>query len=362
MPLATSLTPCPPSPPPNMQHLPPPPPHTHNRTQLAPTNDLDDDLVQLSGTTLSLKCPLSGRRVRTPVRFEGPQQPLEVFDLDCFMEVVQRTRKWQVRAGRLGFGGSEGTAGVWDAPSGWGSSASKRVGGRLGCANEKYSCLDPTFLPPAQTNSTLFVTHQFPRCWNYQCPLTQSLMPISSLRRDPYAAAIIDALEAACVDPDTCSEVELSPDGRWRPKGSPAFVTWFDVVARPGVTEVTMAVVAAAMTVEGLGGGVQRKRQRGAKAEGGFGVEGERAGFDQQKQQDRKQVAAAAGAAAAGAAAAGVCVDLTADVAERANLDRLFDKYFPPSAAKEQRGWGWGRGGGRWQQREAARIFVCQCI
>lgn len=57
----------------------------------------EEDL-EVSGAVLSLKCPITGSRVRRLGRFRlKVQQPLEVFDLDAFLPTVQRSRKWQVR-------------------------------------------------------------------------------------------------------------------------------------------------------------------------------------------------------------------------------------------------------------------------
>lgn len=43
---------------------------------------------------VSLRCPMSGGRMRTPARFASVGG-LNAFDLDTFLDVVQRSRKWQ---------------------------------------------------------------------------------------------------------------------------------------------------------------------------------------------------------------------------------------------------------------------------
>ena len=53
----------------------------------------DEDLVIKSNTELSLSCPITGSRVNTPVRLRDCHG-LAVFDLDSFLQMVQRTRKW----------------------------------------------------------------------------------------------------------------------------------------------------------------------------------------------------------------------------------------------------------------------------
>ena len=54
----------------------------------------DDDAVQIGRTVLSLRCPLTGSRIRTPARFL-PVGGLSAFDLDAFLDLVSRSRKWQ---------------------------------------------------------------------------------------------------------------------------------------------------------------------------------------------------------------------------------------------------------------------------
>ena len=53
-----------------------------------------DDEISLGTTVLALKDPLSGARVKTPVRFRGTNG-LASFDLDTFVTMAQRSRKWQ---------------------------------------------------------------------------------------------------------------------------------------------------------------------------------------------------------------------------------------------------------------------------
>jgi hypothetical protein len=58
------------------------------------SGDEEDEGVQIDTAALSLRCPLAGGRIRTPARFsEVPG--FGVFDLDAFLSVVQRNRKWQ---------------------------------------------------------------------------------------------------------------------------------------------------------------------------------------------------------------------------------------------------------------------------
>ncbi|KAL3142516.1 hypothetical protein ABBQ38_002838 [Trebouxia sp. C0009 RCD-2024] len=55
--------------------------------------DGDDDLL-VSNTVISLKDPLSGTRIQTAARFEG-LPGIVAFDLDNFLTMAQRSRKWQ---------------------------------------------------------------------------------------------------------------------------------------------------------------------------------------------------------------------------------------------------------------------------
>lgn len=50
--------------------------------------------MQIGRTVLSLRCPLSGARMRTPARF-APVGGLAAFDLDTFLDLAARSRKWQ---------------------------------------------------------------------------------------------------------------------------------------------------------------------------------------------------------------------------------------------------------------------------
>ena len=56
-------------------------------------NDSDDELV-VGGTEFSLRCPLSGSRIKTPARFVGVPG-LTAFDLETFLGMVKRSKKWQ---------------------------------------------------------------------------------------------------------------------------------------------------------------------------------------------------------------------------------------------------------------------------
>lgn len=53
-----------------------------------------DEDIEVSNTVLSLRCPLTGSRIRTPARF-APVPGLAAFDLDAFLATAERTRKWQ---------------------------------------------------------------------------------------------------------------------------------------------------------------------------------------------------------------------------------------------------------------------------
>ena len=50
--------------------------------------------VQVATNIVSLRCPLTGARVRRAGRFEGIDA-LAGFDLDAYLSVAARTRKWQ---------------------------------------------------------------------------------------------------------------------------------------------------------------------------------------------------------------------------------------------------------------------------
>lgn len=63
----------------------------------------DDDLA-IGTSVVSLKDPLSGARIRTPAHFLGAAG-LVAFDLENFLAMAPRTRKWQcpnsMRHGRV---------------------------------------------------------------------------------------------------------------------------------------------------------------------------------------------------------------------------------------------------------------------
>ena len=56
-------------------------------------NDSDDDMV-LGSIEFTLRCPLTGSRIKTPARFAGVPG-LTAFDLDAFVGMVKRSKKWQ---------------------------------------------------------------------------------------------------------------------------------------------------------------------------------------------------------------------------------------------------------------------------
>ena len=56
-------------------------------------DDSDDDLIVEDTAVLSLKCPITGRIMRTPARARGCQG-MASFDLDDYLEMNERTRKW----------------------------------------------------------------------------------------------------------------------------------------------------------------------------------------------------------------------------------------------------------------------------
>lgn len=53
-----------------------------------------DDDITIGSTIMSLRDPLSGARVTNPARFKGTSG-LVAFDLDTFLGMTKRTRKWQ---------------------------------------------------------------------------------------------------------------------------------------------------------------------------------------------------------------------------------------------------------------------------
>ena len=54
----------------------------------------DDDDIIVGAAAASLRCPLSGMRVRRAARVTT-STAVAIFDLDAFLEVAERTRKWQ---------------------------------------------------------------------------------------------------------------------------------------------------------------------------------------------------------------------------------------------------------------------------
>jgi len=61
------------------------------RSQLA--SDYDDE-VQTTTSMMSLRCPFSTSRIRNPARLLNIDSLQCVFDLDAFISMVERTRKW----------------------------------------------------------------------------------------------------------------------------------------------------------------------------------------------------------------------------------------------------------------------------
>jgi E3 SUMO-protein ligase PIAS1 len=53
-----------------------------------------DSDVEVTHAAVSLRCPLTGGRIRTPARCSAVPG-LAAFDLDAFLDVAARTRKWQ---------------------------------------------------------------------------------------------------------------------------------------------------------------------------------------------------------------------------------------------------------------------------
>ena len=60
-------------------------------------NGCDDEEVEIEtvNTVVSLRCPLTGSRIKTPARFSDVAKGLVCFDLEAFLSVAERTRKWQ---------------------------------------------------------------------------------------------------------------------------------------------------------------------------------------------------------------------------------------------------------------------------
>jgi hypothetical protein len=56
-------------------------------------NDSDDEGLEISATILSLRDPNTSTRVVTPARFLGVGG-IVAFDLDTYLEVVKKSRKW----------------------------------------------------------------------------------------------------------------------------------------------------------------------------------------------------------------------------------------------------------------------------
>ena len=56
-------------------------------------DDVDDE-VQTMTSTMSLKCPFSSKRIKTPARLLNIDSLECVFDMDAFITMAQKTRKW----------------------------------------------------------------------------------------------------------------------------------------------------------------------------------------------------------------------------------------------------------------------------
>ncbi|CAD7704203.1 unnamed protein product [Ostreobium quekettii] len=125
----------------------------------------DDNLVVTSSVVVSLKCPLSALRIVTPARFCDVDQVEAIFDLDSFLSVAERTRKWA-------------------------------------------------------------------------CPQTMKGSCVQRLQRDVYMDKVLQCLKMA---PDV-SEVEVSPEGKWRPAASDhRWRSIFDDVADAAVVTAAAA-------------------------------------------------------------------------------------------------------------------------
>ncbi|KAK9806650.1 hypothetical protein WJX73_004251 [Symbiochloris irregularis] len=109
--------------------------------------------VQVASNIVSLRCPLTGSRVARAGRFGGVDA-LAGFDLDAFLDMAARTRKWQ-------------------------------------------------------------------------CPLTMRHACVQQLQNDAFLQGILDRLVAM---PDVM-EVEVSPEGQWRPANSSH--AWMDLEGLP---------------------------------------------------------------------------------------------------------------------------------
>jgi E3 SUMO-protein ligase PIAS1 len=55
--------------------------------------DQDDDVIIQDKSVISLRCPISGQICRIPVRTRHCKSPA-VFDLDTFLELNSKVRKW----------------------------------------------------------------------------------------------------------------------------------------------------------------------------------------------------------------------------------------------------------------------------
>lgn len=102
----------------------------------------DGDDIEVASTTVSLRCPMTGGRVGRAGRFQGIDA-LEAFDMDAFLSMAARTRKWQ-------------------------------------------------------------------------CPHTMRHTCVQQLHNDAFIQGILDRLQAM---PDV-TEVEVSPEGQWKPASS----------------------------------------------------------------------------------------------------------------------------------------------
>lgn len=182
--------------------------------------DSDDEIECLS-TVISLKCPLTGMRVKvrntphlilrrlavefsanggsctcaanqTPARF-ADVSGLNVFDLEAFLDIAQKTYKWQCPQTMKNSSIEVGAPG--------------KCNGCMPCMQSAGLLLSG--LPDTQMRATL-------RCCGPVAWLADKCRGLAQhLQVDSYIQRALELLE-----PTSYNEIEVSPEGHWRPAGT----------------------------------------------------------------------------------------------------------------------------------------------
>eukprot|EP00798_Chlamydomonas_sp_ICE-L_P025202 gene25202-10843_t len=186
----------------------------------------DDDDIEMGNAVQSLRCPLTGSRMKIPVKFSDVKG-VACFDLDGFLSLVERSRKWQCPHSMLDFCVENLQVDSYTRCILHHLQKHSDIN-ELQCIMQqlqKHSGIKELQILTASYTSANPYINILTYIISLLCSMLNSC--VENLQVETYTRCILHQLQ----NRSDVYEVEISPDGRWRPAGGD--VSWEDVLPQP---------------------------------------------------------------------------------------------------------------------------------